>query len=107
VLVLIVFLCALAKKHLMVKAAKNQFGKQQTKTAKLGTENRRTHDATPKTQNPKQETPLLSRPNFHYFLSLPLVLLTEIGQEGNGSPFPTGPKFFLILFTNASLTQKF
>jgi len=39
-----------------MKSDGKQFGKQQPKPAELGTENRRTHDAKPRTLNPKLET---------------------------------------------------
>jgi hypothetical protein len=47
-----------------MRSARKVSGKQQTKTAKLGTENRRTHDVKPATLNPEQGTQLLAGPIF-------------------------------------------
>ncbi|MBU0527947.1 hypothetical protein KKE92_05680 [Candidatus Micrarchaeota archaeon] len=47
-----------------MKSAKKKFRKQQNKTAKLGTENCRTHDVKPTTLNPKLKTELLAGPIF-------------------------------------------
>ena len=51
-----------------MRSAKKVSGKQQTKTAKLGTENRRTHDVKPTTLNPKLKAEWLAGPIFLFSL---------------------------------------
>ena len=60
-----------------MKAIENKFGKQQTKPAKLGTENRRTQDVKPTTLNPKQETHCPRGPNFAFVHSLESWVLAQ------------------------------
>ena len=53
-----------------MKSVENKFGKQQSKTAKLGTENRKTQDVKPITLNAKQETSPIRRPNNYLWCSV-------------------------------------
>ena len=54
-----------------MSTVRKKFGKQQKNAAKLGTENRRTHDVKPTTLNPKLKTELLAGPifSFKYIIS--------------------------------------
>jgi hypothetical protein len=54
----------------MMKSIQNKFGSQQSKTAKLKTENRKTHDAKPTTLNPEPKTKLIAGPNIIFRFSV-------------------------------------
>lgn len=60
-----------------MKSDEKQFGKQQPKPAGLGTENRRTHDAKPKTLNTKPETSDPRGPNPSFVPSFQSCVLTH------------------------------
>lgn len=81
-----------------MKSDGKQFGKQQPKPAELGTENRRTHDAKPKTLNTKQETSDPRGPIFAFVPSFQSRVLPQakMGRSGRRPRQPNFPFWFCV-----------